>query len=76
MVEARRQARDLRLFPDLNESERGNFGRDLSRWFGRHLDRLGMTAPYFIDAEREPGYQARDLPGEEQADPGSLAGAS
>lgn len=48
VVEQRRGGSSRNLFPDLRERETGNFGRDLSRWFGRHLDSIGLSDPALV----------------------------
>ncbi|GGL09641.1 integrase [Caulobacter rhizosphaerae] len=44
---ARRTGRD-RLFPDLKEGPDGGYSHDLSKWFARHLDNVGLTAPSLV----------------------------
>ncbi|HEX6860979.1 MAG TPA: site-specific integrase [Caulobacteraceae bacterium] len=41
-VARRRAAGVERLFPELRPNKVGEWSADLSKWFGRHLDRLGM----------------------------------
>lgn len=45
LVEQRRAAGEVRLFPDLKENTLGYFTHEVSRRWGRTLDRVGLTAP-------------------------------
>ena len=53
-----------RLFPELKEGPNGGFSHDLSRWFGRHLDKIGLGDPTltfhgFRHGFRDAGARAR-----------------
>lgn len=43
VVKRRRDAGDEMLFPELKYSELGGYGHEFSKWFGRHLDSIGLT---------------------------------
>ncbi|WP_426044184.1 DUF6538 domain-containing protein [Caulobacter sp. DWR3-1-2] len=47
-VEAARAARQERLFPELRPGKGGEYSHDLSRWFGRHMDRIGLSEPSLV----------------------------
>lgn len=62
-VKSRGQPAD-RLFPELREGPNGGYSHDLSRWFGRHLDRIGLGDPTltfhgFRHGFRDAGARAR-----------------
>lgn len=62
-VRSRGAASD-RLFPELREGPNGGYSHELSRWFGRHLDRIGLSDPTltfhgFRHGFRDAGAQAR-----------------
>ena len=44
-VEERRAAGDAQLFPRLKLSRSGGHGHEFSKWWGRHLDRIGISDP-------------------------------
>ncbi|PLK22386.1 hypothetical protein C0V72_15225 [Porphyrobacter sp. TH134] len=41
-------ARDQRLFPALKPSSKGNFSHNLSKWFGRFMDSVGLSDPALV----------------------------
>jgi len=43
LVRRRRSNGDEMLFPELKYSELGGYGHEFSKWFGRHLDSIGLT---------------------------------
>lgn len=47
-VVARRNDRDARIFAELPEGPNGGFSHDLSKWFGAHLDSIGLSDPSLV----------------------------
>lgn len=47
-VARRRAAGVERLFPELRPNKVGEWSADLSKWFGRYLDSLGMSEPALV----------------------------
>lgn len=43
-----RGAATARLFPELKEGPNGGYSHDLSRWFGRHLGKIGLDDPSLV----------------------------
>lgn len=41
-------ARDQRLFPALQPSSKGNYSHNLSKWFGRFMDSVGLSDPALV----------------------------
>ena len=47
-VERRRAAGEPRLFPELKPSALKGWGHEMSRWFGRHLNDIGLANPNLV----------------------------
>jgi integrase len=56
-VRRRREAGVDRLFPELKESKAGNYSHELSKWFGRHMDSIGLTAPSLVLHSMRHGFR-------------------
>jgi integrase len=48
LVEGRRDAGEARLFPSIRRHPLGGYSYDLSKWFGKHLDGLGLSEPALV----------------------------
>lgn len=58
LVARRRDAGEARLFPDLKENALGYYTHELSRRWGRTLDRVGLTAPALTLHSLRHGWKA------------------
>ncbi|GEM_PF-2291879 len=58
LVARRREAGETRLFPDLKENALGYYTHELSRRWGRTLDRVGLTAPALTLHSLRHGWKA------------------
>ena len=48
LAQARRLRGETRLFPSIRHHPQGGCSHDLSKWFGRFLDRIGMSQPGLV----------------------------
>ncbi|MDR6532589.1 integrase [Caulobacter rhizosphaerae] len=59
LVAAARGRGQERLFPELRMAKNGLYSHDLSKWFGRHMDRIGLTAPSLVFHSFRHGFRDR-----------------
>jgi integrase len=59
LVAAARARGQERLFPELRMAKDGGYSHDLSKWFGRHLDRIGLSAPSLVFHSFRHGFRDR-----------------
>ena len=57
LVDARRDAGEPRLFPSIRRHPLGGYSYDFSKWFGRHLDGLGMSDPSLVMHSLRHGFR-------------------
>lgn len=58
LVARRRSAGEVRLFPDLKENSLGYYTHEVSRRWGKTLDRVGLTAPALTLHSLRHGWKA------------------
>ncbi len=57
LVEARRDAGEPRLFPSIRRHPLAGYSYDISKWFGRHMDGLGMRDPSLVMHSLRHGFR-------------------
>lgn len=59
LVEAARARGRERLFQELRMAKSGLYSHDLSKWFGRHLNQIGLNAPSLVFHSFRHGFRDR-----------------
>jgi len=56
-VGRQREAGETRLFPALKPGKAGDYSHDFTKWFGRHMDRIGMPDPGLVLHSMRHGFR-------------------